>query len=122
LKCTTLTACSTLSRVREIGINTYRNDKFNAAIATDYWAATKDFWTGVRADWATLEKDAPVFGLTLQGEPEPLYQPLLKLAEEVQAGKKTTAAVVAEAGAVIQKFTTRDVGALAHRLAIKPQT
>ncbi len=106
--------------VREVGVNIYRRyDKFDASIATNYLAATEPFWKGVRADWDRLEREGKVFGLTVQGEPEPLYAPLLELADEVQAGTKTTEAALAEAKQVIAKFTTRDIGTLADRVAKK---
>ncbi len=104
--------------VREIGVNTYRrSDDFDVKLAEDYWAATKDYWALVRADWARLEREAPSFGLTMQGEPEPLYTPLLELADNVQAGKTDTRTAGAEAGKVIAKLTTRSVGTLEQRLA-----
>lgn len=104
--------------VREIGVNTYkRSDDFQVKMADDYWNATKDFWKLVRADWAKLEKDAPVFGLTMQGEPEPLYMPILELADDIQAGKITTDAAAPKAREVIAKYTTRNIGRLEARIA-----
>ncbi len=104
--------------VREVGVNTYRKiTSDDAHIADDYWAATKDYWTAVRAEWTRMENEVGTFGLTVQGEPEPLYMPLLTLADEIQAGEKTTADAVIEANAVIAKFTTPDIGSLAERLA-----
>jgi hypothetical protein len=106
--------------VREIGVNTYRrSDKFDVKFGDDYWNATKDFWALVRADWSELEKKDPKFGLTMQGEPAALYNPMLELADDVQAGKKTAAAAAAEAKQVVAKFTTADVGTLADRFAKK---
>ena len=103
---------------REVGVNTYRpNTDFDASVATNYWAATKDFWAEVRKEWDRLEVPGTSFGLTVQGEPEPVYGPLLELADNIQAGTTTTADAVAEARAVIAKFTTRDIGTLEQRLA-----
>lgn len=103
---------------REVGINTYRHyADFDETIATKYWDKTKDFWASVRADWDRLEASAPAFGLTVPGEPEPIYMPLLTLADEVAEGTKTTEAAAKEASAVIAKFTTTDIGTLAERLA-----
>jgi len=102
---------------REQGVNTYRpNNQFDASVATNYWAATKDFWTEVRKEWDRLEVPGTSFGLTVQGEPEPVYEPLLELADNIEAGKTTTADAVAEARKVIAKFTTRDIGTLEQRL------
>lgn len=103
---------------REVGVNTYRpNTQFDANVALDYWAATKDFWAEVRKEWDKLEVPGTRFGLTVQGEPEPLYGPLLELADNIQKGETTTADAVAEARKVIAQFTTHDIGTLQDRLA-----
>jgi hypothetical protein len=103
---------------REVGVNTYRpNTDFDASVATNYWAATKDFWAEVRKEWDRLEVPGTSFGLTMQGEPEPVYGPLLELADNIQAGTTTTADAVVEARAVIAKFTTHNIGTLEQRLA-----
>ena len=99
--------------VREVGVNTYTHtDDIEARIAEDYWAETEDYWAGVRAEWARLEAEKESFGLTIQGEPEPLYMPLLELAGAVEEGEKSTEVALAEARAVIAKFTTTTPGAL----------
>jgi len=104
---------------RETGLNTYTKDsRFPASVATDYWDATKDYWALVRAEWTRLETAGPTFGLTVQGEPEPVYMPLLELADRVQAGELTAEAAGKEATAVIAKFTTRTPKPLAERIAV----
>lgn len=108
--------------VREVGVNTYRRATDVPATYGDaYWNATKDFWAGVRADWARLEKTSLRFGLTIQGEPEQVYVPILELADAVQAGTKTTGDAIVEAKGVIAKFTTADVGSLDKRIGAGPQ-
>jgi hypothetical protein len=103
---------------REQGVNTYRpNTQFDASVATEYWAATRDFWAEVRREWDKLEVAGTSFGLTVQGEPEPVYEPLLELADKIDAGETTTAEAVVKAREVIAKFTTRDIGTLQQRLA-----
>jgi hypothetical protein len=103
---------------REQGVNTYRHyADFDENVALDYWDATKEFWAAVRAEWTKLETPGTSFGLTVKGEPEPIYTPLLELADNIQAGKTTTDAAVAEAKTVIAQFTTRDVATLEQRLA-----
>ncbi len=102
---------------REIGVNTYIRSSAMPKDGDDYWNATKEFWSQVRADWKRLETSASRFGLTVQGEPEPLYVPILELADNIQAGKINTAAAVVEAKKVIAQFTTTNVGALAERIA-----
>ena len=103
--------------VREIGVNTYRHDEdFDVAIGDDYWNSTKDYWAGVRAAWEELEATGKPFGLTMQGEPEALYQPLLELAGNVEDGTTTTEEAIDEAFDVIEAFTTTDIGTLADRV------
>jgi hypothetical protein len=53
----------------------------------------------------------------VKGEPEPIYTPLLELADKIQSGETTTDAAVVEARKVIAQFTTRDIGTLEQRLA-----
>ncbi|MEZ5938525.1 MAG: DUF6607 family protein [Hyphomonadaceae bacterium] len=103
--------------VREVGVNTYRHyDGFPAEIATQYWDATKDYWAGVREEWSRLEASESGFGLTVQGEPEPLYIPLLDLADKIQSGETTTEAAIAQAKAVIAGLTTTAPGSLHDRI------
>ena len=104
--------------VREIGINTYKKfDDFDIAVGDDYWNATKEFWAEIRAEWDRIESENPEFGLTIQGEPEDLYMPILTLAGEVKDGKKTAAAAAQEARAVIATYVTTSPGDLQARLA-----
>ncbi len=104
--------------VREVGVNTYRKDSgFDAAIATTYWDETKDYWAGVRDAWASLEAGSTRFGLTMQGEPEALYQPLLGYAASVRDGSMTTAEAIEAAQETIAEYTTSEIGELSERLA-----
>lgn len=103
--------------VREIGVNSYKRAGNLEKDGDTYWDATKDFWSQVRADWTRLEKSAPRFGLTVQGEPEDMYIPILDLADQVNEGQIATADAVAKAKAVIAKYTTTDIGTLDARIA-----
>lgn len=103
--------------VREVGVNTYRRSSdFDVAVGDAYWAATEEYWAGVRNEWAKIEEEYPRFAITIKGETEDLYNPLLGLAVEVQAGERDTTSAVTEARAVIRSFVTPDIGALADRL------
>ena len=102
--------------VREIGINSYKRVDPLPKDGDNYWNATKDFWSHIRKDWDALEAKGP-FGLTVQGEPEPLYIPILTLADDIQAGKITTTAAAVEAKKVIAEFTTTNIGTLPERIA-----
>jgi hypothetical protein len=103
--------------VREVGVNTYR--KFNdypVSAAEDYWAGTRDFWAGVRAEWTRIEAGNERFMITIKGETEDLYTPLLELANAVKDGEKALEPALAQARAVINKYVKSDVGLLADRL------
>ena len=103
--------------VREIGINTYRKfEEFPVYAADAYWAATADFWAGVRAEWARIADENQRFAITIKGETEDLYMPLLDLAGAIQDGETETDTAIEEAKKVMAKFVTSDLGALADRL------
>lgn len=107
--------------VREVGVNTYRAfDDYPVEAAEAYWAGTAEFWAGVRAEWARIELEHLQFAITIQGETEALYNPLLSLATEVKDGSKSLDAALAEARSVINQYVTPDVGQLADR--IRPTT
>lgn len=103
--------------VREVGINTYRkSEDYPISAAEDYWAATGDYWAGIRAEWARIEAENERFAITIKGETEDLYMPLLTLADAVEAGDKELEPALAEARTVINSFVTPDLGDLADRL------
>ncbi|MEM7768208.1 MAG: DUF6607 family protein [Pseudomonadota bacterium] len=102
---------------REVGINTYRRfDDYPVAAADTYWDATADFWAGVRAEWTRIEAEHERFAITIKGETEDLYNPLLGLATGVKEGEYALDEALTEARAVIESFVTPDVGQLADRL------
>ena len=108
--------------VREIAVNTYRRaDDFDIEIGEDYWTATSDFWAGVRAEWNRIEADNDRFGLTIEGEPEELYNQILGLANFVAEGEMTSGEATAEAQEIIRHYVTEQPGVLAARLsAVRP--
>ena len=107
--------------VREVGVNTYRAfDDYPVAAAEAYWAGTADYWAGVRAEWNRIEAEHEQFAITIKGETEALYNPLLALALEVKSGEKELTPALAEARDVINSFVTPELGTLADRL--RPST
>ena len=107
--------------VREVGVNTYEKfEDYPVAAAEDYWNKTADFWAGVRNEWNRIENEGPRFAITLKGETEDLYNPLLELANNVMSGDKALDSAVAEARQVIRSFITSDIGQLQQRL--RPMT
>lgn len=103
--------------VREIGVNTYaKSNDYNAGIADEYWAKTRAYWAGVRDMWTVKEAASDAFGLTIQGEPEALYMKLLTIADNVAKGEQTTRDALPKARAIINEYTTADIGTLADRL------
>ena len=102
---------------REIGVNTYVADSgLDVAVATDYWDATADYWAVVRAEWAAIAAEYPEFAITIQGETEDMYMPLLTLAGEVADGGTSSEAAGAQAREVIRRYITPEIGELADRL------
>ena len=101
---------------REIGVNTYKRATNLEGDGDVYWNATKDFWSQIRAEWARIEASAPQFGLTIQGEPEDLYIPILDLADQITEGQISTADAAVKAKAVMTTYTTTDVGTLEARI------
>lgn len=103
--------------VREVGVNTYRAfDDYPVEAAEDYWAGTAEYWAGIRAHWASIEASNDRFAITIKGETEPLYMPLLSLATEVNDGEKDLDTALIEGRAVIDSFVTPKIGTLAQRL------
>lgn len=94
--------------VQEDVINTYRKvDTYDPKPGDDYWAATKDYWAGVRAAWD--EAVVASGGLYLEEEANRgavTGKPLMDWAVEVQEGKLTTEAAIAQARDLIARATT----------------
>lgn len=103
--------------VREIAVNTYdKTSDFDVSVATDYWNATQDYWAHVRGFWSELESEGQGFALTVQGEPEAVYDPLLAYADAIAEGSIALEEAVAKARQVIAEHTTTSVGELEARL------
>ena len=119
-----LTGDTPTALVREVGINTYRHsDKFDPTPGLVYWEATKEYWAEIRAEWTRIAKQNPVFAITIKGETEDLYQPLLQYANEVKDKKKPLDEAVKDAKRVMAKYVTSDIGDLHSRLReTKPTT
>lgn len=107
---------------REVGVNTYERDSdFPVNVALDYWAGTADFWAEIRDEWTRVASEAPAFGLTLQGETEALYVPLLELAEKYAAGDVALAEAAKEGRELVRAHVTFDLAPLAERVAATPK-
>lgn len=92
-----------LALAREIGVNTYEKDTgFPIAVGESYWTATAEFWGKVRAVWAQIAEGNATFALTVRGEPEAVYMPVLDLAERVENGELSVEAAAKEAETVIR--------------------
>lgn len=103
--------------VREVGVNTYRAfDDYPVSAAEDYWSGTADFWAGVRGEWDRIGRENARFAITIKGETEDLYIPLLELANAVKDGDTALEPALAEARAVINSFVTSDIGERTDRL------
>ena len=103
--------------VREVGVNTYRAfGDYPVSAAEEYWDGTAAFWAGVRAEWDRIAAENARFAITIKGETEDLYMPLLDLAGAVKDGEKDLEPALVEAREVINSFVTADIGQLADRL------
>nr|WP_313391256.1 DUF6607 family protein [Brevundimonas diminuta] len=90
--------------VQEDVINSYdASTAFSPKAGDDYWAATKSYWAAVRDAWdAIIARDG---GVRVAEEAETgaiTAPPLMKLADQVQAGELTTEAAVAQARVLIE--------------------
>jgi hypothetical protein len=90
--------------VQEDVINSYdASTAFSPKAGDDYWAATKCYWAAVRDAWdAIIARDG---GVRVAEEAETgaiTAPPLMKLADQVQAGELTTEAAVAQARVLIE--------------------
>lgn len=103
--------------VREIGVNTYTHDNsIETDTALSYWRKTKDFWREIRAEWTQLETETPMFGLTIQGEPEELYMQILGIASDIADGEINTKEAAADARQIIKDYTYVNLAPLQARL------
>lgn len=102
---------------REIGVNSYRTDSaLDIRKAKAQWEGAQAYWSAIRDYWHQVEKEQTHFGLTLKGESQALYQPLLKLGEEVSTGKKPAEQAVSEAMVELKKYVTFTPAPLEQRL------
>lgn len=95
--------------VQESVLNTYdRFDGYDVKAADDYWAKTKTYWAAVRAAWS--RSAATKGGIAIKEEPETgtvISGRLLEIADEIVAGKISSAAATAAATALIARGTLR---------------
>lgn len=93
--------------VQEDVINTYRHvENYNPAPGDAYWAATKDYWAGVRAAWDEVANRNG--GIYLEEEANRgavTGKPLMDWAEQIQAGTLTTETGIAQARELIARAT-----------------
>ena len=107
---------------REVGVNTYERDgDFPVEVALDYWDGTAEFWAEIRDEWTKVANENSKFGLTLQGETEALYNPLLELAGEVAEGTTPLAEAAAKGRAIVREHVTFELAPLAKRVAATPK-
>lgn len=103
--------------VREVGVNSYYAfDDYPIDVAEEYWSKTQAYWSGVRTEWSRIEAENERFAITIKGETQALYVPLLELAGAVHDGEVELETALADARTVISNFVTPDIGSLADRL------
>lgn len=105
--------------VRETGVNTYqRYDDFPYAKGEEYWEATDEYWRVIRAEWADIADQSDAFAITVKGETEAVYMPLLQLADSIQSGEITTTDAITQAKIVMETHVSSDIGELQSRLRL----
>lgn len=94
--------------VQEMTLNTNtRFDGFKAERADAYWAKTKDYWASVRAGWdAVIKRDGGITVPELAETGSTSGERLMTYADDVEAGKLTTADAIMKAQIVITEVTT----------------
>lgn len=103
--------------VRELGINTYQHSTdFDPSPALEYWSATADYWALIREEWARIARENEQFAISVTGETDEMYGPLLTIAEDVMNGVLSAEAGFEEAKGVISEYVTADIAPLNSRL------
>ncbi|MES2444782.1 MAG: DUF6607 family protein [Pseudomonadota bacterium] len=95
--------------VSEYVLNTYtRFDGYDVKAADDYWAATRDFWAVVRAEWERIAAaKGGIHVMEVAETGSAVSARLLEIADDLQAGKLTQAAAVAQARALMDSGTAK---------------
>lgn len=93
--------------VQEYVLNTYTKfDGYDVKAAENYWAATKDYWQAVRTKWDEVAAATGGIAITEEAQTGTVISArLLTLGDELQAGKVTQAAAIAEARKLIGDAT-----------------
>ena len=96
--------------VHEVGVNTYtKASDYPVETATSYWADTEDYWAAIRREWTALEQgDSRFFALTVAGEPEEVYLPILSIATEYREKKLTLEKAISEAKAHMAEYVVTE--------------
>lgn len=116
-----LSSDAPILKAREIGVNTYERDSdFPVEVALEYWEGTAAFWAEIRDEWSDIASETDRFGLTIQGESEALYMPLLELAGAVADGTTPLAEAAQKGRQMIRTHVTFEPAPLADRVAATP--
>ncbi|MEM1194224.1 MAG: DUF6607 family protein [Pseudomonadota bacterium] len=103
--------------VREIGTNSYNKvADYDFSAGEAYWRDTGAYWQRVREIWRGYETPGATFAITIKGETQDLYVPLMEAAEAIRDGEMNVDDAVDIAEATIQKYTTASIGNLQDRL------
>lgn len=95
--------------VQEYVLNTYTKfDGYNVKAADNYWSATKDYWAAVRAEWDRIAAEKGGIGLQEEAETGTVISArLMQFADDIQAGRTSTAKAIGEARKLISDNTRR---------------
>lgn len=95
--------------VQESVLNTYtKAEDFNIAAADAYWAATKDYWAAIRTAWdQAITKGQGVSVTEVAETGSDGAERLMGLADDILAGKLTTAGAIERGRAIVGEVTAR---------------
>lgn len=93
--------------VQEYVLNTYsRSDDFKVQAADNYWAATSDYWKGVRAEWDRVANDNGGISIAEEAETGTVISArLLQIADQILEGETNSAKGLGEARKLIADNT-----------------
>ncbi len=102
--------------VREVAVNTYnRSDEVDGTVAEAYWEKTGAFWQQIAERWESLVAREGGLALTVEGEPEAVYMPILGAANDLAEGTISLETALSDALAVIDAHSVTADAQIAAR-------